>query len=712
MCCRPQYECKNVKRKKNRMNNAPSVSIIMPSLNVERFYRQCIESVINQTLKDIEIICVDAGSTDGTLEILQEYAEKDPRIVIIHSDKKSYGYQMNLGLDRARGEYIGIVETDDWVDPDMFSSLYSMAKDKNVDFVRSNYYWYWTDGDRSDYFENLKNCRYEEVFEPVRQKEIFTATPAIWSAIYRRSMLIEEGIRFNETPGASFQDTSFHFMVCTVAKSCFLSKKAFLHYRKDNGNSSVFSKSKTFCICDEMHYFESFLEQHLTQKACISKFYTALKYEKYRWNFSRLDPGEQQKFLPVMYEEFTRAKNANLLDECEFTPEAWQQVNLLISKPIRYYSTFCRVFRERSEVFHYFVPQVMKESAIESPSVTVIIPAYNAEKYVRQTLDSVLKSPSELFEIVAVNDGSDDKTLDILLEYAGKDTHITVINQINKGQGASRNTALGYAKGKYIIFLDSDDLLGDGAVENLHKIAEERNLDVLYYNGQSFFESAQLEAKYPFYKTAYQYCADLPDAMSGPALYCRMKKDKGYSVSPCLGMYRKEYLNQKGIRFLEGVYHEDNLFSMQSMVLADRVAHINEKYLLRRVHSDSIMTSQKEFLHFYGYLQTALEEQAFCYSIPFSEELYGYIAGELKGLTSLLKKTFDSLESQDEAMRKLTPIERFNAEMLLQTNHSQNIVSKDCVRITRKARKVVQCYKENGIKYTIRRILTRLHLMK
>ena len=93
----------------------PKVSIIMPSLNVASYIEECMESVIHQSLQDIEILCVDAGSTDGTLEILNEYAKKDGRIRVIKSDRKSYGCQMNLGMKKASGKYIGIVETDDYL---------------------------------------------------------------------------------------------------------------------------------------------------------------------------------------------------------------------------------------------------------------------------------------------------------------------------------------------------------------------------------------------------------------------------------------------------------------------------------------------------------------------------------------------------------------------------------------------------------------------
>lgn len=122
----------------------PKVSIVMPSLNVAAYVRECMESVIRQTLKDIEILCVDAGSTDGTWEILRKYADKDKRIKLIHSEKKSYGHQMNLGIREATGSYIGIVETDDYILPKMYERLYTYALDNDADFVKSDYYAFTT----------------------------------------------------------------------------------------------------------------------------------------------------------------------------------------------------------------------------------------------------------------------------------------------------------------------------------------------------------------------------------------------------------------------------------------------------------------------------------------------------------------------------------------------------------------------------------------
>lgn len=117
-----------------------AVSVIMPSLNVVDYIEQCLTSVMKQSMENIEIICVDGGSTDGTLEIIQKYADIDRRIQVVQADRKSYGYQVNLGLQYATGQYVGIVETDDYVAPNMFSRLYHVASTQQLDYVKADFY--------------------------------------------------------------------------------------------------------------------------------------------------------------------------------------------------------------------------------------------------------------------------------------------------------------------------------------------------------------------------------------------------------------------------------------------------------------------------------------------------------------------------------------------------------------------------------------------
>ena len=100
------------------------ISVIVPVYNAEKYLRQCLDSIVSQTLRDIEIICVNDGSTDASLSILEEYAAKDSRIVVISKPNAGYGHSMNMGLDKATGEYMGIVDADDYILPTMYETLY------------------------------------------------------------------------------------------------------------------------------------------------------------------------------------------------------------------------------------------------------------------------------------------------------------------------------------------------------------------------------------------------------------------------------------------------------------------------------------------------------------------------------------------------------------------------------------------------------------
>lgn len=214
----------------------------MPSLNVADYIRPCIESVLAQTLKDIEIICVDSGSTDGTAEILAEYASADPRVTLIRVDKRSYGHQMNTGLARARGEYIGIVETDDFIAPDMYERLYGLTDGGAIDVVKGNFY---------DYYEPESGPKYSSlnrertnmpdesaVFNIRHEPHILRGHPSIWSGIYRRAFLSDKGIRFEEPPGAGWVDNPFFFETLCKADKIRWTPKGYYYYRRTNPGSS------------------------------------------------------------------------------------------------------------------------------------------------------------------------------------------------------------------------------------------------------------------------------------------------------------------------------------------------------------------------------------------------------------------------------------------------------------------------------------------
>ena len=212
------------------------ISVIMPSLNVKPFIEECIESVINQTLNDIEIICVDAGSTDGTLEIIEKFSKIDSRIKILHSDEKSYGHQMNLGISHANGEYIGIVETDDFIDEKMYETLYGLTDNATIDIAKVNFYHFYNDLTKSKDKSKLKLP--SKPFSAYEYSNILNGHPSIWAAIYKKSFLMENNISFMEAPGGGWVDNPFLFQTMLSAKSIVYKNKALYYYRDENPDSS------------------------------------------------------------------------------------------------------------------------------------------------------------------------------------------------------------------------------------------------------------------------------------------------------------------------------------------------------------------------------------------------------------------------------------------------------------------------------------------
>ena len=218
----------------------PKISVIMPSLNVGDYMEQCLSSVLNQSLKEIEVICVDAGSTDQTLDIIKKHQKNDKRIKIINSDKKSYGHQVNIGLKEASGIYISIVETDDYIDENMLKDLYECSQDNTVDIIKANFYSLYDSGGEMDLRPNTskKNLTPNEVFT-LKEKPLFIeGHPSIWAGIYLKEFLEKNNITFLEAPKGGWVDNPFFYETAFKASKIIYLDKPVYFYRQSNPNSS------------------------------------------------------------------------------------------------------------------------------------------------------------------------------------------------------------------------------------------------------------------------------------------------------------------------------------------------------------------------------------------------------------------------------------------------------------------------------------------
>lgn len=314
------------------MNLCPKVTVLVPVYNVERYLRQCLESLRAQTLHEMEVILLDDGSTDGCAAICDEFVEHDARFRAIHKPNSGYGATMNVGLREAKGEYIGIVESDDWVEPEMFEELYAMVTEQHVPVVKSNFFEYQMDGE-SRYRKIIPLQDEDQRLCPAYRSSIFYAQPSIWSAIYERRFLLENDIRFLESPGASYQDTSFNFKVWACASDVFLSSRAFYHYRVDNAASSVKASGKIFCIVDEWEEIERFIAQYPEKANSSSRLRSHMKWNNYMWNWKRLDAPGRAAFEPMIRNAFAGYSKARLFCH-EFRRRLeWQDFVLIMGEP-------------------------------------------------------------------------------------------------------------------------------------------------------------------------------------------------------------------------------------------------------------------------------------------------------------------------------------------------------------------------------------------
>lgn len=312
------------------------ISVIIPTYNAETYLREALDSVINQSLEDIEIICVNDGSKDNSLSIMNEYAQKDSRVKIIDKQNSGYGATVNKGIESAQGEFIAIFEPDDILDKDIYTVLYNEAITNDLNVVKCNFYNYWSKKNKTKKSGLISRTARKDVFAPKDNLKMFTCHASVWAGIYKKSFLEENNIKFLETPGASYQDMSFTFKVIASSPRIKLIDKPLLYYRQDNPGSSINNPGKVFCVCDEYDEITAFLDKHLDLKELFNTQKLINQYRAYLWNIKRLDKSLQPVFLERFSETFKELYNNGSILEQFFKSIKKSDLKLLIDNPNGY----------------------------------------------------------------------------------------------------------------------------------------------------------------------------------------------------------------------------------------------------------------------------------------------------------------------------------------------------------------------------------------
>lgn len=287
------------------VNKVPKLSILVPIYNVEEFLPLCLETIKNQSFKDFECILINDGSTDNSLNILKKIVKEDKRFSLIDKKNTGYGASLNEGIKKARGEYVGIVEPDDFIHRDFYKELLEHDEDiVKASFMRFSGKDWKSIGERV-FHEVRKDFPVNGTkIKPRDNKRIFLVDPTIWSAVYKREMLLKNKIEFLETPGASYQDAGFQFKTFASAKSIFCIEKPLYYYRIDNDNSSVKSDNKIEMVKTEFDEIDKFIKDEFIEIA------DACRFRSYNWNLNRLKFKKALYFAKIAKEDYKR-KNFN-----------------------------------------------------------------------------------------------------------------------------------------------------------------------------------------------------------------------------------------------------------------------------------------------------------------------------------------------------------------------------------------------------------------
>ena len=257
--------------------------------------------------------------------------------------------------------------------------------------------------------------------------------------------------------------------------------------------------------------------------------------------------------------------------------------------------------------------------------VSIIVSIYNTEDYLRECIESILHQTFSDIELILINDGSTDGSLQIMEKYADLDDRIVIINQENHGLGYSRNLGIDKSQGEYILFVDSDDYLEKDTVEGLYFDAKSLDLDLLYYSGKIVNDAK--DEKYDFFNPYKRHTEFETQVFSGIDYFISEYPD--VITSSCMVLIKKDFILSSNIRFRSKYFHEDVAYNFKLLVYAQRISICGEELYCRRVRNDSITRSKYTMNHVLGlsyasydilrltFETNIMNELCYCYALSF-----------------------------------------------------------------------------------------------
>lgn len=529
------------------------ISIIIPVFNVADYLDRCLNTVTSQTYKNLEIILIDDGSTDDSGKICDIWGEKDNRIKVFHTVNKGVAAARNYAISIAKGDYIGFVDPDDYVNVDMFEILLNAADRFAADIVICGFEEVKSEVRRTKQVPYTRYyARDEALHELIKDEDIQSY---VWNKLFKQQCVPKNPFleikQISDLAGMHkfFQRAD---VIVHINRSCY-------HYcRRD---VSLVSKpgsiepSVFHCLAMQFRYDDLYIENEKI------RVFAAEKYIKW------IETNIKKKILETLHgcddtnAELIKSRiapfySAHVKDFRDFvkgfTPEKEKELFLFLNDPVAYSNPdeYASLYKDRA------------------PAISVIIPVYNAEKYLAQAIESVLQQDIKDLEIICVDDGSTDGSKDILQAYSQKYNNITVLTQANLFAGVARNNGLLAAQGEYIAFLDADDWLLPHALKELYAVAKTQDLDMIKGN---FFNYNNENGK--IFTTNYSINFGVKEEYRNRILTFYDCPNQALSIadSPCNGLYKRSFLIYNNINFCNLKCSNDRSFFIECLLKAKRM---------------------------------------------------------------------------------------------------------------------------------------------
>lgn len=513
------------------------ISIVMPVYNAEAYLRTTLDSLVNQTYKNIEILCINDGSFDRSVDILDEYAKKDSRIHVYTKENTGAADSRNYGLKLAKGEYIMFLDADDIFNYQLLEKLYNKISITQSDVCFCNYTA--TLNGRPQWTSQTPPL--EDVFKAFDvAKSIFQAThPVPWNKMFRLDFIKRNHIEFINI--SSSNDISFSYISLIKASKITHINESLILYNTSNQASITNSKNEkiknVFIAYDEIYSrirdeFDTYCESFYSSLCGTLHYYISkcAEYRKETYSY---------KFMQDMIFISLYNKTENSYD-----------------------------------ILHTIINKL--------PLISILMPVYNAEKFLPQAIESLLNQTLRSIEIICVNDGSKDNSLQILNKYNQIYNNIVVIDQKNSGPAHARNVALAHATAPYIMFCDADDWYEKNMCEQMIFYLLIRNVDFVMCDCSVIEEDKdhhrnKFTIDYHYLHTYGYHKLD--------------NSNKAWKASVVLWnkIFRSSFIKNYNITFPEGRECDDNAFIYQYMSLSSTVYGINQKLYNYRLLGNSLM---------------------------------------------------------------------------------------------------------------------------